>query len=240
MILIIAIGFIYVIILYKTMPKNILANIIFNFLFWSLNFIFLIIICPLLLMPQKYCYYATKKYCQLILFLSAKILQLQTHVLGKIKKNIIIASQHQSILEILAICAYFHKPVFFYKKELNYVPILGFLLKKLNMISVNRTKKNNNNWVERAKKEFESGKTIVIFPEGKRMPNNYKTHYKFGVFKLSNILKQKITPIALNTGLFWPPNKFMKAPGIAKLIVGEAQKIEHDQLENIYKELSCF
>ena len=69
---------------------------------------------------------------------------LATKITIKGKENIIkdrkffIASSHQSAFETFFLQTIFNSPVFILKKELLYIPIFGWYLKKIGSISIKR------------------------------------------------------------------------------------------------------
>ena len=77
-----------------------------------------------------------------------KMLQLLTGLkveYENVPKNMsgqIIASEHQSTLEILALIAIVPRPVFVLKKSLMKLPFFGYCLRKLGMIPVDRKNRN--------------------------------------------------------------------------------------------------
>ncbi|XKH37887.1 lysophospholipid acyltransferase family protein [Azospirillum doebereinerae] len=59
----------------------------------------------------------------------------------------------------------------------------------------------------------DEGRPIVIFPQGTRVaPGTYKP-YRIGVGVLYESLKIPIVPMALNAGVYWPRQSFLKRPG---------------------------
>jgi 1-acyl-sn-glycerol-3-phosphate acyltransferase len=58
-----------------------------------------------------------------------------------------------------------------------------------------------------------SGRPIVIFPEGTRVAPGTRRDYQPGVAALYGALELPVTPVALNSGLFWGRRSFHKRPG---------------------------
>ena len=69
---------------------------------------------------------------------------LQTKIIVKGEDNIIrnekffIACSHQSMFETFFLQTLFNSPIFILKKELLFIPIFGWYLKKIGSISINR------------------------------------------------------------------------------------------------------
>jgi 1-acyl-sn-glycerol-3-phosphate acyltransferase len=56
-------------------------------------------------------------------------------------------------------------------------------------------------------------RSVVIFPEGTRIRPGERLPYQPGVFALYRDLGLPLVPIALNSGVFWPKDSFLKHPG---------------------------
>jgi 1-acyl-sn-glycerol-3-phosphate acyltransferase len=67
---------------------------------------------------------------------------------------------------------------------------------------------------EAARKAAAEGRPIVIFPEGTRSAPGESRPYKSGVAALYQELNLPIVPMALNSGLLWPKNAFIKKRGV--------------------------
>ena len=63
------------------------------------------------------------------------------------------------------------------------------------------------------REKLEAGRQVVIFPEGTRKPIAAPPDYKVGVAALCASSCVPCTPVALNTGLFWPRRSFRRRPG---------------------------
>ncbi len=66
---------------------------------------------------------------------------------------------------------------------------------------------------QRAREEAQSGRQIIIFPEGTRRAAGAEPAYKYGIAHLYDRLGVPCVPIALNSGLYWPRRRFMRWPG---------------------------
>jgi 1-acyl-sn-glycerol-3-phosphate acyltransferase len=65
----------------------------------------------------------------------------------------------------------------------------------------------------RAPKEIQSGRQLIIFPEGTRTPVDAPPNYMTGVGQIYVNSGVPCLPVALNSGLFWPRRTFMRYPG---------------------------
>ncbi len=143
-------------------------------------------------------------------------------------KPVIIASKHQSAFETFALYLHIKNSVFIHKKQLFYIPIFGQYLKKINMISIDRSEgtKSLKKILLETKKNILIGNSIIIFPEGTRKRPGEPTKYKSGIYAIYKEASSEIMPVALNSGNFWPKHTFIKKPG--KIIIKFLEKIPNN------------
>lgn len=135
------------------------------------------------------------------------------------QEGVIYASKHQSALETYCLSSYITKAVFILKKELTYVPLFGWAQHLYGMIAVNRAAGGATlkKLLHDAKDRMKQGRPIIIFPEGTRTKPGKTTEYKPGLVFLYQNLNVPVIPVAINTGLFWAKNSFLRYPG--KIII---------------------
>jgi 1-acyl-sn-glycerol-3-phosphate acyltransferase len=128
----------------------------------------------------------------------------------------IIAAKHQSAWETFKLHVLFHDPAIVLKKELLNIPIWGWYLRRSGMIPIDRgaAAKALSGMMASAHKAVDDKRKIVIFPQGTRVAPGEQKSYKSGVAALYQELKLPIVPMALNSGLLWPKNSFLKKPGL--------------------------
>ena len=57
------------------------------------------------------------------------------------------------------------------------------------------------------------GRSMLIFPQGTRVPPGASKPYEIGVFALYDSTSLPVIPVALNSGHVWPRNSWLKYPG---------------------------
>ncbi|MGC1849536.1 MAG: lysophospholipid acyltransferase family protein, partial [Pseudolabrys sp.] len=131
------------------------------------------------------------------------------------KGPIIVASKHQSAWETFALLPLLDNPVFILKRELQWIPIFGWLTIKGRMVPVRRGggSQSLTDMIERARVELADNRQLIIFPEGTRRPAGAEPRYKIGVAHLYAAEGVSCVPIALNSGLFWPRRSLRRFPG---------------------------
>jgi 1-acyl-sn-glycerol-3-phosphate acyltransferase len=128
----------------------------------------------------------------------------------------IIAAKHQSAWETFKLHIILGDPAIVLKKELLSIPIWGWYLQRSGMIPIDRKGRARAlaAMMEAAHLAADAGRKIVIFPQGTRITPGEDRPYKSGIAALYQELNVPIVPMALNSGLLWPKNSFMKKPGI--------------------------
>jgi 1-acyl-sn-glycerol-3-phosphate acyltransferase len=131
------------------------------------------------------------------------------------KTPAIYAAKHQSAWETLFLSRYLDFPAFVLKKELLSIPLFGWFLKKSGMIAVDRKGGASalRGMARQATETLESGRSILIFPEGTRVIPGQTKPYQPGVAALYTQQKVPVVPVALNSGLYWGRRSFIKRPG---------------------------
>ena len=191
---------------------------LFSIFFFSGIILILIVFIPTLFLPQKLVLFGGKlmgywsQIC-LKIFLSSKIIIKGGENLIKDKK-FFIASSHQSMFETFFLQTIFNSPVFILKKELLFIPIFGWYLKKIGSISIKRNKiaKENLDFFDDINKIiFNTNRPVIIFPQATRVLPYEKPPFKKGSARIYDELKIYCLPIAINSGNVWPKNGFKKS-----------------------------
>jgi len=134
----------------------------------------------------------------------------------------IILAKHQSAWETLAFQLIFPPQVWVLKKELLRVPFFGWGLAMLSPIAIDRSLRREalQQLVEQGRDRLATGFSIVIFPEGTRIPPGLRGKYRPGGARLAVQTGTPVLPVAHNAGLCWPRNAFIKRPGLITVSIG--------------------
>ncbi len=195
-----------------------LRSALFNlcYLLWSA---FMHIAClPLLLAPASWVWKAAHLWIDGTLLLLRLICGLDYRELGI--ENLptgpaIVAAKHQSAWETLFLSRRLNRPAFILKRELLSIPLFGWFIRKVGMIAVDRTGKAAalKKMVRDTNDAFAQGRQIIIFPEGTRVAPGTHKPYQPGIAALYGQLNVPVIPVALNSGLFWGRQAWVKKPG---------------------------
>lgn len=127
----------------------------------------------------------------------------------------LVASKHQSMFETLAFWHILPDPAIILKKELKYLPFFGWYAMKLKNVAIDRSAGASalKAMLRSARERAHEGRQIVIFPQGTRVEPGAPESYKPGVAGLYGTMDVPCVPVALNSGLYWPPSGFVRKPG---------------------------
>ncbi|MGB8239674.1 MAG: lysophospholipid acyltransferase family protein, partial [Azonexus sp.] len=143
------------------------------------------------------------------------------------RRPAVILSKHQSAWETMTIQDYVPQGaycVFVLKKELLRVPLIGWGLGAMKMISIDRAagKQALDLVAEQGRERLKKGFYVIIFPEGTRVAPGETRRYKSGGAYLATQVGCKVVPVAHNSGELWPRQAFIKKPGIVTISIGPA------------------
>ena len=199
-------------------PGMVLRSILFNLLYalWTAG---MHVIClPLLFASRRAVQVAGGIWIDGTLWLLKHVVGIDHRIVGA--ENLpttpaIYAAKHQSAWETLFLSRYLDFPAFVLKKELLSIPLFGWFLKKSGMIAVDRKGGASalRAMARQATETLESGRSILIFPEGTWVPPGQTRAYQPGVAALYTQQKVPLVPVALNSGLFWGRRAFIKKSG---------------------------
>lgn len=124
----------------------------------------------------------------------------------------ILISNHQSALDIFVLLA--SVPLsfrFVAKRELFRIPFMGWAMKCVGHISIDRQSlKDSKKAFEEAKEKIRKGLNVLIFPEGTRSENGTLLPFKKGAFHIVSLARVPVIPIAIyGTCLLMPKGKIV-------------------------------
>ena len=117
----------------------------------------------------------------------------------------LIAVKHQSMLETLEMFRLTDFPVVVIKKELADLPLFGWLTRRYGIIAVERTAgaKALRAMLAEGRRALASGRPLLIYPEGTRVPVGEAPPLRSGFAALYRALDVPVVPIAVDSGRLW-------------------------------------
>jgi 1-acyl-sn-glycerol-3-phosphate acyltransferase len=138
------------------------------------------------------------------------------------KRGYILTANHLSLFDILVLLA--GLPLQFRwmaKKEVFRIPVMGWAMKRVGYISIDRENKEEA-WksVHAGKAKLSQGLSLMFFPEGTRSPDGELKRFKSGAFVLSLESGAPVGPISIvGTHEIMPKKSVLFHPGTVDMIV---------------------
>jgi 1-acyl-sn-glycerol-3-phosphate acyltransferase len=175
---------------------------------------------PLLLGPRPWVMSLIRLWVRLVLWGARTIMGIRVEYRGLEHLppgSALVACKHLSMLDTIAPFQFLADPCFVLKRELIRLPVYGWFVAKTNMIPVNRGGGSQavRDLSAAALDRLRETRQLLIFPEGTRKAPGAEPQYKSGVAALYRDLNLPCTPMATNSGLFWPAHGFIRRPGVA-------------------------
>ncbi len=138
--------------------------------------------------------------------------------------NHIVMSNHTSAWETIAQFVIFPPHVWVLKRELLWIPFVGWGLKLLRSIAIDRGVGHRavNQVVEQGKARLADGLWVIIFPEGTRVVTGETKRFGVSGALLAAATGKLMIPLSHNAGAFWPRRSIIKKPGTIRVVIGEA------------------
>ena len=193
-----------------------LRSLIFNGGFFGGTFVLLLVFSPALVMGRPALLWCGRTWAKLLRRWLFYTLGVMVEVRGRIPTGpCVVAAKHQSAWETIDLLGVLPDACFVLKRELAYIPIFGWYISRNKQIVVNRSAGMValKRMLGQAQQAIAEDRQIVVFPQGTRVEVNAEKPYQPGIVALYGKLNVPIIPVALNSGLVWPPKKFLKRRG---------------------------
>jgi 1-acyl-sn-glycerol-3-phosphate acyltransferase len=137
--------------------------------------------------------------------------------------NHIVMANHTSAWETIAQFLIFPPQVWVLKHELLWIPLIGWGLKLLRPISIDRGAGHRavNQVLDQGKARLADGLWIIIFPEGTRVVAGESRRYGVSGALLATETGKFVVPLSHNAADFWVRRGIVKKRGTIRVIIGE-------------------
>lgn len=195
-----------------------LRSILFNLAFYANLVLWMVVCLPLIVLPRRALLPFMHAWAKSSIWLLRVVAGTRLEVRGAPERfdgPLLVAAKHQSLFETFALLHCFADPAFILKHELTRIPLFGWWITRIGMIAVRRDKgaRALKDMGRDARVQAESGRQVLIFPEGTRRAPGDDPAYKVGVVLLYQEMGVPCLPVALNSGLYWPRRKWQRYPG---------------------------
>lgn len=137
--------------------------------------------------------------------------------------NHIVMSNHSSAWETIAQFLIFPEQVWVLKRELLWIPFVGWGLGLLKPIAIDRNagRQAVTQVVEQGMQRLAAGFWVIIFPEGTRVYPGQTRKYGVSGALLASQSGKLIVPLSHNAVDFWTRRSLLKKPGTIHVVIGK-------------------
>jgi len=159
--------------------------------------------------------------------------------------------KHSSVFETYAQIGLFPRQTWVVKKEILFVPVLGWGVAAMKCIAINRgaSGKAVRQVIQQGKERLAAGIWVTIFPEGTRMDRGETRRYGISGAALARDAGCLLVPVAQNAADFFPRSGLPERPGRIRICIGppidpsvqepkETNKIAQEWIEAKMAEIS--
>lgn len=131
--------------------------------------------------------------------------------------------KHSSAWETIAQAAIFPPQAWVLKRELMWIPLVGWALHFLQPIAINRKAGASavNQVIEQGQNRLAQGLWVLVFPEGTRVSQGERRKYGVSGALLASRAGVKIVPVAHTAGDYWPRRGWVKRRGVIRVVIGK-------------------
>ena len=132
------------------------------------------------------------------------------------------AAKHQAMYETLELELQLDGPAVVLKQELAQIPMWGWAAKRYGALVVDREGSSTalRQMIREGTKAKAAGRSVLIFPEGTRVPPGEQPPLKAGFAGLYRMLNMPVVPIAIDSGRLLP-KRGVKREGVVTFRYGE-------------------
>ena len=201
-----------------------MRSLAFNAFFYGYTVLFALFLIPLTVVPgRSVMAWGLRSWGRVVVWMMRRIGGMEIEVRGRefvpASGPSLIASKHQSEADGMVMAAEVPDIAFVAMRELWAYPLVGTILRKLEMIRVDTCGggRERENLATFARRAYDASRNIAIYPEGHLMPVGEKERYRTGIYYLYRDLDLPVVPVAHCLGLVWPERNWRKRPGRAIL-----------------------
>jgi len=195
-----------------------MRSLIFIIMMYAMMLVLGILFFPWAVFSHRGAMTACKVFCGWVRWSARWLVGLRTEIRGRVPTDeVLVASKHQSFLDIILIFSAVPAGKFIMKRELLWAPVLGQYSLRIGCVPVNRGKRSQaiKKMVTDVANGAQQPGQLIIYPQGTRIAPGVKAPYKVGSGVLYTELGQDCVPAATNVGVFWPRKGIYRKPGVA-------------------------
>jgi len=210
----------------KGVSQALRSTVFTLYLFLSVP-IYGVLVLPTVLLPRRFAYAGARAWARSVLWMLRWLCSLEYRVEGVEHlptTSAVVLMKHSSAWETIAQLLIFPEQTWVLKRELTWIPVLGWVLMRLRAIAINRKggRAAVQQVLEQGRRRLSEGLWVVIFPEGTRVPAGETRRYGMSGALLAQAAGRPIIPVAHNAGDFWARRSWLKKPGSIRVVIGPA------------------
>ncbi|CAN5604832.1 lysophospholipid acyltransferase family protein [soil metagenome] len=134
----------------------------------------------------------------------------------------VVVSNHQSNLDPIAHLSALPVSLrILVKRELFQLPVLGWLMRLVEMVAVDRRCADLPEIDDAAARCLVSGHSLLVYPEGTTSPGGSVGAFKNGAFAIAVLNQAPILPVTIHGSCrIWAPGRGAIHPGVVHFVVG--------------------
>lgn len=204
---------------------QLVRSILFTTFLFVSTFVYAIAVLLLCWLPPQRLYSLARSWSRTQLWMLEKLCGLTYTVEGleQLPKGAHVSMwKHSSAWETIAQASIFPPQSWVLKRELMWIPVVGWAMRYLKPIAINRKAGAVavNQVVEQGLQRLQEGLWILIFPEGTRVAPGQARKYGISGALLASRAGCKVVPVAHNAGEYWPRRGWLKRRGKITVRVG--------------------
>jgi 1-acyl-sn-glycerol-3-phosphate acyltransferase len=209
-----------------TVARQWLGSVAFTlYLFVSVAVYASLLLPVAVLLPRRTTYAAAASWARSVLFMLRWLCKLDYAVEGLEHlpgTTSVVLVKHSSAWETIAQLRIFPGQTWVLKRELTWIPVFGWVLRRLKPIAIDRKggRAAVQQVLDQGRQRLAEGIWVVIFPEGTRVPAGETRRYGMSGALLAEAAGLPIVPVAHNAGDYWPRRGWLKRPGTIRVMIG--------------------
>ena len=200
-----------------------LRSLLFMLVFYSVSVPFVIVALLVGLVERRWLISIANAWGWFYAWSTYALLGIRTRIEGVLPDGpVLVALKHEAMYETLRAIPMFDMPAVVMKAELARIPLWGWAARRYGIIPVDREAgaRAMREMLTAAKAAAGEGRSVLIFPEGTRVPPGETPPIRAGFAGLYKVLGLPVVPIALDSGRLWTRG-MTKYPGTITFRVGE-------------------
>lgn len=202
-----------------------LRSLAFNIAFYLFTLVWALGLLLLLWSPRRTVQRLISLYARIVIVLARWIAGIRLEIRGAENlprdRAYLIVAKHMSYLDPFVSFALQPNMTALAKKELFAIPIIGWILRKIGIIRIDRQAGKAHQGMPQVLAAIHAaGRPLIVYPEGTRTRPGERRTLKSGIYHLAQDGALPVIPVSTNSGLHWPKGMARCRPGAVIYEIG--------------------